>query len=43
MLRLVNEHGIKPIVDEVTPLAEGARAIARMKDSSQFGKLVLEI
>ncbi len=41
MLAFVNEHKIKPIVDEVFPLAEGNDAIERMKNSQQFGKIVI--
>ncbi len=42
MVEFVNQHQLKPVVDEVLPLAEGNQALERMKSSSQFGKLVLE-
>jgi NADPH:quinone reductase-like Zn-dependent oxidoreductase len=41
MLDFVNRHKIKPIVNEVFSLDEGNNAIERMKDSAQFGKLVI--
>jgi len=43
MLDFVNTHSIKLIVDKVYPLSEGNTALDRMRDSAQFGKLVLEI
>ncbi|WP_419802373.1 quinone oxidoreductase family protein [Mucilaginibacter sp.] len=41
MLDLINEHKIVPVVDEVFPLAEAEKAIRKMDDSVQFGKIVL--
>jgi NADPH:quinone reductase-like Zn-dependent oxidoreductase len=41
MLDFVNEHKIVPVVDEVFSLSEAAAAIAKMENSSQFGKIVL--
>lgn len=41
MLRLLNEHQIIPVIDEVFPLADAAKAIQKMADSSQFGKIIL--
>jgi zinc-binding alcohol dehydrogenase/oxidoreductase len=43
MLNLVNEHQIVPIIDEVFPLADTQKAIDKMGNSSQFGKLVITI
>src|SRR5690606_12145164 len=43
MLRFVEQQEITPVVDEVLPLAKGADALRRMEQSSQFGKIVLEI
>jgi NADPH:quinone reductase-like Zn-dependent oxidoreductase len=43
MVSMVEHRGIKPEVDSVTPLAQGAAVIASMARSPQFGKLVLEI
>jgi len=41
MVDLVNKHKIVPVVDEVFPLANAQKAIDKMENSSQFGKLVL--
>jgi len=43
MLELVDRHGIKPVVDEVLPLSEANSAVERLAESSQFGKIVLEV
>ncbi|MEQ8788849.1 MAG: zinc-binding dehydrogenase [Pirellulaceae bacterium] len=43
MLGLVHHHKIRPAIDRVFPLAEANDALARMRESSQFGKLVLDI
>ena len=43
MIDLVNKHKIVPVVDEVFPLAQAQKAIDKMADSSQFGKLVLRV
>ena len=42
MIEFVNEKQLKPIVDSVTLLAEGAEVVASMEESPQFGKLVLK-
>jgi zinc-binding alcohol dehydrogenase/oxidoreductase len=42
MIDFVNEHKIIPIIDEVFSLADAQKAIDRMADSPQFGKLVLK-
>jgi zinc-binding alcohol dehydrogenase/oxidoreductase len=41
MLDLINEHKIVPVVDEVFDLADAEKAVRKMDDSSQFGKIVL--
>ncbi len=41
MTDFINEHQIVPVVDEVFALADAAAAIEKMKNSSQFGKIVL--
>lgn len=41
MLKLVNDHQIGPVIDEVFPLAEADTAVKKMENSSQFGKIVL--
>ncbi|PTQ99966.1 NADPH:quinone reductase-like Zn-dependent oxidoreductase [Mucilaginibacter yixingensis] len=43
LLKLITEHEIKPIVDEVFTLANAKEAFKRMEYSSQFGKLVLSV
>lgn len=43
MLDLVNQHQIVPVVDRVFDLKEGNEALALMKTSPQFGKIVLRI
>ena len=43
MLDIVNEHKIKPVIDEVYALSDGNKAIEKMNVSSQFGKLVLRV
>jgi len=43
MLRLVEQHNIKPVVDSVRPLAELPAALDRMAAGKQQGKLVLSI
>ena len=43
MLDFVSEHKIKPVIEQVYPLAQGNEAIEQMKVSSQFGKIVLTI
>jgi NADPH:quinone reductase-like Zn-dependent oxidoreductase len=42
MLKFVQRHAVRPIVDRVFPLAEGNAAIELMASSPQFGKYVLE-
>jgi len=41
MLELVSKHKIIPVIDEVFPLANADKAVKKMEDSSQFGKIVL--
>lgn len=43
MLDLVNKHKIVPVIDEVFPLAQAQKAIDKMANSSQFGKLTLRV
>jgi zinc-binding alcohol dehydrogenase/oxidoreductase len=42
MLDFVNQHQIVPVIDEVFPLAQADRAVHKMENSSQFGKIVLK-
>ncbi|MEM2856716.1 MAG: zinc-binding dehydrogenase [Candidatus Nitrosocaldaceae archaeon] len=41
MLRFMEEHSIRPIIDKVMPLDEVKEAHKRMEESSHFGKIVL--
>lgn len=43
MLNLVNTHNIKPVLDSTFPLADYAKAAARMEAGDQFGKIVLSV
>jgi NADPH:quinone reductase-like Zn-dependent oxidoreductase len=42
MIDFVNEHKIIPVIDEVFPLAQAQKAVNKMENSSQFGKIVLK-
>ncbi len=43
MLDLCNEQQIKPIIDKTFVLADAVNAFDRMKNSAQFGKIVIKI
>jgi NADPH:quinone reductase-like Zn-dependent oxidoreductase len=43
MLNFVSKRGVKPVIDQVFPLADGAHAFARMEEGKQFGKIVLKV
>lgn len=43
MLDFVSRHQIIPVVDQVFPFANGAKAFEKMEKGQQFGKLVVEI
>jgi zinc-binding alcohol dehydrogenase/oxidoreductase len=43
MLALFGERGLRPVVDEVFPLADAGAALRRMDRAEQFGKIVLRI
>jgi len=42
MLSFVSTHKIRPIIDEVFDLKDGAKAFAKMEAGEQFGKIVLQ-
>lgn len=42
MLEFVAEHELTPVVDAVFPFDRGNDALAHMRDSSQFGKIVID-
>jgi NADPH:quinone reductase-like Zn-dependent oxidoreductase len=43
VMRLFFEGRLKPIVDEVMPLKDGATAQQRLAEGKQFGKIVLQV
>ena len=43
MLGHIELYGIKPVIDKVYPLSEALTAFEALKNSEQFGKLVLQI
>jgi NADPH:quinone reductase-like Zn-dependent oxidoreductase len=43
MLNFVRKRGVKPVIDQVFPLANGTHAFARMEEGKQFGKIVLKV
>ena len=43
MLKFVEKHRIVPVVDSVFKLEEGNKALQRLGDGKQFGKVVLKI
>jgi len=42
LVRMCEATGVRPLVDEVIPLAEAARGFERMQSGDVFGKLVLQ-
>ena len=43
MVAFVNQHQLKPVVDEVFALADAEKALRKMDAGKQFGKIVLAI
>lgn len=43
MLNFVRKRGVKPVIDQVFPFPDGAKALARMEEGQQFGKIVLKV
>ncbi|RFB18060.1 NAD(P)-dependent alcohol dehydrogenase [Bacillus sp. HNG] len=43
MLHFVNEHKIKPVLDKVFPLEDAAKALQRIDEAEQFGKIAIKI
>ncbi|UOQ71892.1 zinc-binding dehydrogenase [Hymenobacter cellulosilyticus] len=43
MIRLVEQHKLVPVVDQVFAFADGEAAMQRMAEGQQFGKIVLKI
>jgi zinc-binding alcohol dehydrogenase/oxidoreductase len=43
MIDFIEKHEIKPVIDRVYPLSDGKKALERLKDSENFGKIALTI
>lgn len=43
MLAFIQKHRIRPVIDSVFSLKDGAKAFERMESGMQFGKIVLKI
>ncbi|HDX9610171.1 TPA: zinc-binding dehydrogenase [Bacillus toyonensis] len=43
MIKFIEKHKIKPIIDKVYPLEEAIRALRRMEQGEQFGNIVLHM
>jgi zinc-binding alcohol dehydrogenase/oxidoreductase len=43
MLRFYSQSGLRPVIDQVFPLAEAAAAHRRMEEAGQFGKIILRV
>ncbi|WP_295673473.1 zinc-binding dehydrogenase [uncultured Mucilaginibacter sp.] len=41
MVDFVNKHRLVPVIDEVFPMVEAEKAVQKMAESPQFGKIVL--
>jgi len=41
-LKLVEEGKLKPVIDEIFPLAEGVEAVRRIEDRAVFGKIIVK-
>ncbi|BAU52200.1 zinc-binding dehydrogenase [Mucilaginibacter gotjawali] len=42
MVDFVNEHRLVPVIDEVFPMVDAEKAVQKMAESPQFGKIVLK-
>jgi len=43
MMSFVAEHSIHPVIDEIFSFADGEKALRKMDEAGQFGKLVIKI
>ncbi len=43
MVKFVEKHNIKPVIDQIFKMDQAEKAIKRMEEGSQFGKIILEI
>ena len=42
MLEFVSKHKVKPLIDSIYKLKDGAAAIAKLEEGGQFGKIILK-
>ncbi|MDF2431747.1 MAG: zinc-binding alcohol dehydrogenase/oxidoreductase [Mucilaginibacter sp.] len=42
MADFLEQHKVIPVIDEIFPLTEAQKAVDKMANSSQFGKIVLQ-
>ena len=43
MIAFCNNHQIKPILDKTFDFADAVAAFDRMKDGTQFGKIIVKV
>jgi NADPH:quinone reductase-like Zn-dependent oxidoreductase len=43
MVEFVNRHRIVPVIDKIFPMDKGEKAMRRMDEASQFGKIVIKV
>lgn len=43
MLKFVEKHKIRPVIDQVFPITETRDALSRLADAKQFGKISIQI
>ena len=41
MVAFISQHQIHPVIDEVFPLAEAEKAVSKMEQGQQFGKIII--
>jgi NADPH:quinone reductase-like Zn-dependent oxidoreductase len=43
MIAMVNKHRIRPVTDKIFPFGEGEKAMRRMDEAQQFGKIIIRV
>ena len=43
MLQFIENHNIRPVIDQVFPLSQFEKAFKRMENADQFGKIGFKI
>jgi NADPH:quinone reductase-like Zn-dependent oxidoreductase len=43
MIDMVNKHRIRPVTDKIFPFGEGEKALRRMDEAQQFGKIIIRV